>query len=99
MNVQIDELWLFVDDKGNHQWVWLAMDRDTREIIDCDIGDSPKATLRDRSKESAVALWQSIPAVCGLYTDNVPRSTPITGRPTSRLFRANGMLLSAKTAA
>jgi insertion element IS1 protein InsB len=51
----MDEFWSFVDHKGNKQWVWLAMDAETREIIGCHIGD--------RSRESAIALWQSIPAV------------------------------------
>lgn len=33
LTVQLDELWSFVDHKGNKQWVWLAMDAKTREII------------------------------------------------------------------
>ena len=63
--VQMDELWSFVDDKGHKQWVWLAMDADTREIVGCHIGD--------RSRASAMALWQSLPAVyrqcTKVYTD------------------------------
>src|SRR6476469_2502157 len=55
LTVQMDELWSFVDDKGNEQWVWLALDVQTREIVGCHIGD--------RSGESAQALWQSLPAV------------------------------------
>ncbi len=35
LTVQMDELWSFVDDKGNKQWVWLAIDADTREVIGC----------------------------------------------------------------
>ena len=65
LKVQMDELWSFVDDKGNKQWVWLAIDADTREVIGCHIGD--------RSRESARSLWRSIPAVyrqCAtVYTD------------------------------
>jgi IS1 family transposase/transposase-like protein len=65
LEVQMDELWSFVDDKGNKQWVWLAIDVVTREIVGCYIGD--------RSRNSAVALWESIPAVyrqCAvIYTD------------------------------
>jgi insertion element IS1 protein InsB len=65
LRVQMDELWSFVDNKGNKQWVWLALDADTREVIGCHIGD--------RSRESARALWQSLPAVyrqCAIvYTD------------------------------
>ncbi|TAG39952.1 MAG: IS1 family transposase, partial [Oscillatoriales cyanobacterium] len=33
LNVQMDELWSFVDSKGNQQWVWLALDAETREIV------------------------------------------------------------------
>jgi IS1 family transposase len=51
----MDGLWSFVYNKGNQPWVWLAIDRDTREIIGCHITDSSKATLRDRSRESAIA--------------------------------------------
>ncbi len=39
LTVQMDELWSFVDDKGNEQWVWLALDTETREIVGCYIGD------------------------------------------------------------
>jgi insertion element IS1 protein InsB len=63
--VQMDELWSFVDNKGNKQWVWLAIDAKTREIIGCQIGD--------RSQASAQLLWDSLPSVyrqCAkLYTD------------------------------
>jgi IS1 family transposase/transposase-like protein len=64
--VQMDELWSFVDHKGNKQWVWLALDATTREIVGCFIGD--------RSKESAQGLWDSLPGVyrqCAvIYTDD-----------------------------
>lgn len=61
----MDELWSFVDSKGNKQWVWLAIDAETREIVACYIGD--------HSGDSAQKLWQSLPAVyrqCAvIYTD------------------------------
>jgi IS1 family transposase len=64
--VQMDELWSFVDEKGNKQWVWLAMDRASREIIGCHVGD--------RSAQSARALWQSLPRqyrqYARIYTDH-----------------------------
>jgi len=37
--VQCNELWSFVDNKGNKQWVWLALDADTREIIGAHVGN------------------------------------------------------------
>ncbi|WP_299486771.1 IS1 family transposase [Acaryochloris sp. IP29b_bin.137] len=65
LTIQMDELWSFVDHKGNKQWVWLAIDADTREIIGCHVGD--------RSRTSAQQLWQFLPAVyrqCAkVYTD------------------------------
>jgi IS1 family transposase len=33
MTIQCDELWSFIDNKGNKQWVWLALDANTREIV------------------------------------------------------------------
>lgn len=66
LQVQLDELWSFVDDKGNEQWVWLALDVRTREVVGCYIGN--------RSGESAIALWESMPGVyrqCATcYTDH-----------------------------
>ena len=51
----MDELWSFVDHKGNKQWVWIAIDAQTREIIGCKIGE--------RSWASARQLWDSLPGV------------------------------------
>jgi insertion element IS1 protein InsB len=65
LTVQMDELWSFVDDKDQEHWIWLALDAETREIVGCYVGD--------RSGESALELWQSLPAVyrqCAVcYTD------------------------------
>jgi IS1 family transposase len=73
--VQMDELWSFVDDKGNKQWVWLAIDAKTREVIGCHIGD--------RSLKSAQALWDSLQAVS---IANVPRFIPTIGKPMLRFY-------------
>ncbi|XHX75933.1 MAG: IS1 family transposase [Stenomitos frigidus ULC029] len=66
LTVQMDELWSFVDEKGNKQWVWLALDVATREIIGCHVGD--------RSAQAAQALWDSLPRryrqYARLYTDH-----------------------------
>jgi len=45
----------FVQKKANKQWIWLAMDATTRQIIAFHVGD--------RSRASAKALWSEIPAV------------------------------------
>jgi IS1 family transposase/transposase-like protein len=65
LTMECDELWSFVGKKDNKQWVWLAIDRDTREIVGVYVGD--------RSEQSARALWNSLPPVyrqCAVsYTD------------------------------
>ena len=63
--IQCDELWSFVGNKKNKQWVWLAIDQGTGEVIGVFVGD--------RSQNGAQGLWDSLPvvyrqhAVC--YTD------------------------------
>jgi insertion element IS1 protein InsB len=50
---EIDEMWSFVGNKKNKQWIWIAMDARSRQIIAFHVGD--------RSGESARKLWESIP--------------------------------------
>jgi insertion element IS1 protein InsB len=54
-----------VDNKGNKQWVWLAIDAKTREIVGVYIGA--------RDEGAALELWKSLPPVyrqCAVaYTD------------------------------
>jgi len=65
LTLECDEMWSFVSSKAKKQWIWLAIDRDTREIVGCHVGD--------RSRQSARKLWATLPgiyrqcAVC--YTD------------------------------
>ena len=51
--------------KGNQQWVWLALDRESRQIVGVHIGD--------RNRQGAEALWRSLPPIyrqCAVsYTD------------------------------
>jgi insertion element IS1 protein InsB len=53
LEAEVDELWSFVGRKANRQWVWIAMDAMTRQIIAFHVGD--------RSRQSAEALWGKIP--------------------------------------
>lgn len=46
----------FVSAKGNQQWVSLAIDVDTREVVGVYSSDSLKATLRESSVTSPQAL-------------------------------------------
>lgn len=53
LEIEADEMWSFVGEKSNKQWIWIAMDKDTRQIIAVHVGD--------RSEQSALALWNNIP--------------------------------------
>ncbi len=55
MIIQCDELWSFVGNKSNKQWVWLAEDQKTREIVGAYIGS--------RDEKGAKGLWKSLPPV------------------------------------
>jgi IS1 family transposase len=58
-------MWSFVLSQKNKLYIGLAIDRETREIIGCYVGD--------RSRKSARKLWASLPGVdrqCAItYTD------------------------------
>ena len=63
--LQCDEMWSFVGHKANKQWIWIALDADSREVVALVVGD--------RSQVTAQALWDALPlvyrqqAIC--YTD------------------------------
>ena len=65
LEAQADELWSFVGNKDNKQWVWIALDSHTKQVIAFHVGD--------RSQESAKQLWDKIPETYKLnatfYTD------------------------------
>lgn len=63
---EADEMWSFVQRKSNKQWVWLALDVETRQVLAFYVGD--------RSRKSARKLWNRIPrayrAQATFYTDD-----------------------------
>ena len=65
LTIECDEAWSFVGRKANKQWIWLALDSKTREIVGVHIGK--------RNRKGAKGLWASIPKVyrqCAVvYTD------------------------------
>jgi len=55
LEAELDELWSYVGQKENQQWVWIAMDTTTRQIIAFHVGD--------HSGQSAKVLWEKIPTM------------------------------------
>ena len=51
--MEIDELWSFVDNKGNKVWIWIALCRKTRQIVARAVGDRSEKTCRE--------LWNNVP--------------------------------------
>jgi IS1 family transposase len=87
LEVEADELLSFVGNKKNKQWLWLAMDVKTKQVIAFYVGN--------RSKRSARKLWKAIPAAykqnAVFYTDQYeayPGIIPTAQhRAVSKLFR------------
>jgi insertion element IS1 protein InsB len=99
LRVEVDEVWCFVQKKANPQWLWLAMDKETRRILAFHVGD--------RSRDSAKQVWINIPAVYReqaiFYTDQyaayagvIPtarhRAMTKFARNTTHIERFNNML-------
>ena len=65
LEVEADEMASFVQQKANKQWIWIAMDAQTRQVIAFHVGD--------RSRRSAKRLWAKIPRAyrqhATFYTD------------------------------
>jgi insertion element IS1 protein InsB len=65
LEVEADEMASFVQKKANKQWIWIAMDVKTRQVIAFHVGD--------RSRKSAKRLWAKIPVAyrqhATFYTD------------------------------
>src|SRR6266478_3869227 len=53
LEAEADERWSFVQKQANKQWIWIAMDAKTRQIIAFHVGD--------RRGESGKALWAKMP--------------------------------------
>jgi insertion element IS1 protein InsB len=65
LEVEADEMASFVQQKANKQWIWIAMDAKTRQVIAFHVGN--------RSRKSAKRLWAKIPLAyrqhATFYTD------------------------------
>lgn len=66
LEAEADEMWSFVGKKSNKQWVWLAFDPHSKQVLAFFVGD--------RSRESARQLWKRMPAEyrqrATFYTDD-----------------------------
>jgi insertion element IS1 protein InsB len=73
LDVEEDEMCSFVERQANKQWLWLAMDTTTRQVIAFHVGD--------RSRKSAEQLWANIPAAyreqATFYTDQYEAYTGV----------------------
>ena len=52
--IEADELWSFVGSKRVRWWVWVALDKESRQVVAMVAGDRSERTARD--------LWDALPA-------------------------------------
>jgi insertion element IS1 protein InsB len=55
LQAEADEMWSFVGCKANKQWVWIALDVESKQVIAFYVGD--------RSRKSARQMWERIPLI------------------------------------
>jgi len=53
--VECDKMWSFVDRKKNQVYIWLAIDRNSRKVVGCFVGD--------KTRKSARKLWADLPEI------------------------------------
>lgn len=51
--LELDELWSFVGKKTNQAWIWIALCRESRQVVAYAVGD--------RSQTTCLCLWEDIP--------------------------------------
>jgi len=84
LSIECDEAWSLVNHKGNKQWIWLALDKKTREIVGCYIGE-----LRGGLEDYGILSHQ--------FIGNVLFVIQIIGRFLSKLFQGNNIKAWVKT--
>jgi hypothetical protein len=82
--LEMDELWSFVGDRSNDQWLWLAMHSKTRQIIAFHVGK--------RNKAAGEALMAKIPT----ELKKKPAFLQINSQLTTKLSHGNSINPSAK---
>lgn len=55
LTIEVDEMWSYVGKKKNKKWIWLAIDRNSGQIVGIHVGD--------RKRKDAKKLWKSLPGV------------------------------------
>jgi hypothetical protein len=57
LTIECDELWSFVFSKEHKFYVWLVIDRKTREIVGCCIGDRSRVSAKKPLSNHASKGW------------------------------------------
>lgn len=83
--LELDELWSFVGNKKNGQWLWLVMHSTTRQILAFHVGK--------RTKASGEALMAKLP----VDLKKKPTFIQINSQLTTKLSHGNNIALSVKS--
>ncbi len=77
--MQLDEMWSFVGSKGNKQWIWLAIDADSREIVGVFVGDRSRQAAKGYGNRYLRFIASALSA------------TPISGKPMNKYCPVTGI--------
>ena len=53
VELELDEMWSFVGKKTKKRWIWVALCKQTRQVVSCVVGGRGAATCKQ--------LWKGIP--------------------------------------
>jgi insertion element IS1 protein InsB len=86
LEAEADEMWSFVQKKANKQWIWIAMDAPTRQVIAFHVGD--------RSRDSAQATFHTdqYDAYTGVIPPDRHKAITKKARKTNHIERFNNTL-------
>src|SRR5512144_1254337 len=76
--MELDAIWHFVGRKANKLWIWLALGRDTGQLVDWPCGDRDQATLDQPPWTSCWRAWR--PGTCAAIVRMLTCATIRRGR-------------------
>jgi insertion element IS1 protein InsB len=91
LEAEIDEMWSFVQNKGNQRWLWLAIDHNTRNVLAYTFGARKDVVFRElKSLLEPFGISMFYTDDWGSYERNLdPKKHTVSKKNTQRIERKN----------
>ena len=90
-SAELDEMWSFVQNKGNQRWLWLAIDHETRTILAYTFGQRKDTIFRQfQTLLEPFGITKFYTDDWGIYRRNIDAEKHFVGKKnTQRIERKN----------